>query len=67
MGIVKVIELLAESDSSWEKATANAVEKASKSLKNIKSVNVTNTSATVKDGKIDKYRVNLKLTFSVED
>jgi len=67
MGIVKVIELLSESKESWEDAASNAVEKAGKSVKNIHSANVSNLSVTVKDGKVDKYRVNVKLTFSVED
>lgn len=67
MGIVKVIELLSESKESWEDATSNAVEKASESVKNIHSANVSNMSVTVKDGKVDKYRVNVKLTFTVKD
>ncbi len=67
MAIVKVIELLSESKESWEDATAKAVVKASESIKNIRSANVSNLSATVKDGKVDKYRVNVKMAFAVED
>ena len=67
MGIVKVIELLAESKESWEDAACNAVAKAGESVKNIHSANVSNLSVTVKDGKVDKYRVNVKLSFSVKD
>lgn len=66
MGIVKVVELLAQSEKGWEEAAQNAVSKASESIKNIESVNVQNLSATVKDGKIEKYRVNVKLAFKVD-
>ena len=66
MAILKVIEILASSNKSWEDATAKAVEEASKTLNNISSVYVQDMSATVKDGKVDEYRVNLKITFRLE-
>ena len=66
MGILKVIELLAESDKSWEDAAQNAVKEASKSLKNIRSVNITNQSCVVKGEQITNYRINAKVTFEVE-
>lgn len=66
MSVLKVIEVLSNSTMSWEDATAKAVEKASKSVKNIRSVYVQEQSATVKDGKVTEYRVNLKLTFEIE-
>ncbi len=66
MSVLKVIEILADSKESWEDATANAVDKASKSVKNIRSVFVQSQSATVDDGKIDSYRVNVKITFEVK-
>ena len=65
MSVLKVIEILANSSKSWEDATENAVAEASKSVKNIRSVWVQEQSATVKDGKIDDYRVNVKITFEV--
>jgi flavin-binding protein dodecin len=52
MSVLKVIELLASSTISWEDATQKAITKASKSLKNVKSVYVKNQSAAVSDGKI---------------
>ncbi|MCB0629354.1 MAG: dodecin family protein [Saprospiraceae bacterium] len=67
MAVLKVIELLSDSDKSWEEATAKAVAKASESLKHIRSAYVQNQTVTVKDGKVDKYRVNLKVTFEVDD
>ena len=66
MGIMKVIEILSNSSESWEEATAKGIEKASKSVKNIKSAFVQSQSVTVKDGKVDEYRVNIKLTFEVK-
>lgn len=65
MAILKVIEVLANSDKSWEDATKNAVEQASRSVKNIRSVYVQDQSASVKDGEISDFRVNVKITFEV--
>ena len=65
MAVLKVIEILANSGKSWEDATGRAVEQASKSVKNIRSVHVNEQSCTVKDGKVDEYRVNVKITFEV--
>lgn len=65
MAILKVIEVLSESNKSWEDATASAVSKASKSVKNIKSAFVQSQSVTVKGGKVDKFRTNVKITFEV--
>lgn len=66
MAVLKVIEVLANSNESWEDATNNAVAHASKSVKNIKSVYLNEQSCTVKDGKVDEYRVNVKITFEVK-
>ena len=66
MAVLKVIEVLANSCKSWEDATNNALEQASKSVKNIRSIYINEQSATVKDGKIDNYRVNVKITFEVQ-
>ncbi|MBO0331440.1 MULTISPECIES: dodecin family protein [Flavobacteriaceae] len=66
MAVLKVIEVLANSNKSWEDATNKALEQASKSVKNIRSIYINEQSATVKDGKIDDYRVNVKITFEVQ-
>lgn len=66
MAILKVIEVLSSSEISWEDATRKAVDQAAKSLKNIRSVYVQEHSASVKDGKVLDFRVNLKLTFEIE-
>ncbi len=66
MAIVKVIEVLAESPKSWEEAVVNAVQEASKSVRNIKSVNVQNQSVSVKDDEVVSFRVNVKIAFEIE-
>ncbi len=66
MAVLKVIEVLANSDKSWEDATKKAVDHASKSVKNIRSVYVNEQSASVDDGKITDFRVNVKITFEVK-
>ncbi|MCX2719058.1 dodecin family protein [Lentiprolixibacter aurantiacus] len=65
MAVLKVIELMANSQESWEDATKRALAQASKSVDNIRSVYIQEQSATVRDGKIDEYRVNVKVTFEV--
>ena len=63
--INKVIEVLANSDQSWEDAAQNAVDEVSKSVKHIRSLYVENLSARVEHGKITEYRLNAKVTFEV--
>lgn len=65
MSVLKVIELLANSTESWDDAAQNAVAQAAKSVNNIRSVYVSEQSATVSDGKISEYRVNVRITFEV--
>ena len=66
MAILKVIEILSTSKSSWEDAAANAVKEASKTVRGIRSVNIQNQSAVVEKGKIVEYRLNCKITFAIE-
>lgn len=66
MGVVKVIELLAQSDTGWEDATKNALQKASQTVRNIKSVYVKEFQAIVENGEISKYRVNCKVSFALD-
>ncbi len=66
MAVLKVIEVLADSDKSWEDATENAISKASQSVKDIKSAFVHSQSVVVDNDKIKKFRVNLRVTFEVK-
>jgi dodecin len=63
MALLKVIELLAESNKSWEDAAQNAVTEASKTIHNIRSVWVKNLNAEVVDGKVTSWRLNCKISF----
>ncbi len=65
MAVLKVIEILSNSEKSWEDATAKAIKKASKSINNIRSAYVQSQTVTVEKGKVKEYRVNLKVTFEV--
>ena len=66
MAVMKVIEVLANSDKSWEDAARKGVKKASESIKGIKSAFVQSQSCVVDDGGITEFRVNLKITFEVK-
>jgi flavin-binding protein dodecin len=66
MTTLKVIEVLAESDRSWEEAAKTAVAAAAKTVRNIKSIYIKDFEAEVKDGKITHYRINAKITFALE-
>ena len=67
MAVMKVIEVMANSDRSWEEAVKNAVRTAAKSVKNIRSVYVKEQTANVSGDNITDYRVNVKITFEVAD
>lgn len=66
MALHKVIEVLAHSDKSWEDAAQGAVTEAAKTLHNIESIYIHDHSARVENNKIVQYRVNAKITFSIE-
>jgi flavin-binding protein dodecin len=65
MAIMKVIEVLANSEKSWEDATRKAVKQASLSVNNIRAVFVQSQSAVVHKDEVTEFRVNLKITFEV--
>ena len=66
MAIMKVVELMASSATSWEEAAQAAVTEACKTLHNVRSFYVKEHSAVVSDGKITEYRVIGKLTFELD-
>jgi flavin-binding protein dodecin len=65
MSVLKVIELMANSDVSWEDATRKAIAKAAESLSNIRSAWVQDQSVRVKEGNVTEFRVTLKVSFEV--
>ncbi len=66
MSTLKFIEVLAESNKSWEDAAQEAVTTASKTVRNVKSIWIDNFEATVKDGKLESYRINAKVSFVLD-
>jgi flavin-binding protein dodecin len=66
MAIHKVIEVISQSDTSWEDAAQAAVKDAGRTVKNIKSVYIEHLEGVVVKNKIVQYRVNAKITFEVQ-
>ena len=66
MSMLKVIEVLAESERSWEDAAQIAVANASETLNNIRSIYIKEFNAEVENGKIIRYRINTKISFALE-
>jgi flavin-binding protein dodecin len=66
MAMLKVIEVLAESNKSWDDAAQQAVTNATKSVRNVKSIYIENFEATVDNGKLKNYRVNAKISFMLD-
>ena len=64
--IVKVLEVIAESNKSFDDAAQQAVREAAKSVRNIKSIWIENFSGVVEEDRIVQYRVNAKLSFLIE-
>jgi flavin-binding protein dodecin len=65
-GAIKVVEIIGISPKSFDDAVAQAVKKASKSIKGITGVEVVKHSAKVDNGKIVQYKANVKLAFTVK-
>ena len=67
MSVAKVTEIIASSSQSFDDAVAQGIERASKTLKNVKSAWVNEQKVTVENGKVTEYRVALKVTFVLDD
>jgi len=61
--IYKVIELIGSSDKSWEDAAKKAVERAAKTLEDLRIAEVTNQDMKIEAGKVVAYRTKVKLSF----
>jgi flavin-binding protein dodecin len=66
MTVVKIIELVGSSKKNWEDAVQEAIDKAKKTIRNIRGIDVVGWKARVEDGKIIEYRANVKISFLVE-
>ncbi|CAN5650533.1 hypothetical protein BH24DEI1_BH24DEI1_19360 [soil metagenome] len=67
MSVIKVIEVLAQSDKSWDDAAQVALQHASKSVRNIQSIYVKEMQAIVENDRITHYRINAKISFKLEE
>ena len=63
MSVAKVIEISAESGESFEDAIKSGIAVAGKSVRNIRGAWVKEQQVVVENGRITKYRVDLKITF----
>lgn len=61
--VYKVVELVGTSSESWEKAAANAVETAAKSLRDLRIAEVVQLDMHIEDGHVVAYRAKIKLSF----
>ncbi len=64
--VYKVIELVGTSTESWEKAAANAVEIAGKSLRDLRIAEIAQLDMHLEEGKIHCYRAKVKVSFKFE-
>jgi hypothetical protein len=67
MSVAKVTEIIASSSESFDDAMKKGIKRASKSLKGITGAWVSDQKVTVKDGKVDEYRVVMRVTFVLTD
>ncbi len=61
--VYKIIELVGTSTESWEKAAANAVSKASETLRDLRIAEVVLLDMNILDGKVESYRAKIKVSF----
>ena len=66
MTMLKVIEVLAQSEKSWEDAANNALLQAKETVRGIRSIYIKNMEAVVEDGRISEYRINAKISFLLD-
>lgn len=65
--VYKIIEIVGTSPTSWEKAAAAAVERAAATLRDLRVAEVSEQDVVITDGRVESYRVRLKLSFKYED
>jgi dodecin len=64
--IVKVIEVIAQSEKSWDDAVKNALDEVAKTVDDVKEIWVSGMKAIVADGRIAEYRLTAKVSFVVK-
>lgn len=66
MPVVKVIELVGQSNESWQDAVAQAVREAAKTVRHITGVEVLNWTGDIENGEIVDYKADVQIAFVVE-
>ena len=61
--VYKIIELVGSSPNSWEETAKNAVDKASKSLRDLRIAEISQLDLKIEDGKVAAYRAKVNLSF----
>ncbi len=64
--VYKIVELVGSSTVSWEEAAKNAVDRAAKTLRDLRIAEITKMDMKVEDGKVVAYRARVKLSFKYE-
>jgi hypothetical protein len=64
--VYKIVELVGTSTESWEKAATAAVQRASKSLRDLRVAQVSDLDLQIRNGKVEAYRAKVKLSFKYE-
>ena len=64
--VYKIIELVGTSTESWEKAAKAAVDKAGKSLRDLRVAEIVQLDMQLKNGKVEAYRAKVKVSFKFE-
>lgn len=67
MAVARVTEITAGSSKSFKDAIEEGIDRANKTLKNVEGAWIQDQKVVVKGGKIVEYRVNMKVTFVLED
>jgi len=66
MSVYKIIEVVGTSTESWEKAAQEAIETASKSIRDMRIAEVEKLDMQIEDGRVLSYRVKLKVSFKYD-
>ena len=64
--VYKIVELVGTSSESWEKAATAAIERAAKSLRDLRVAEVSQLDLQIEDGKVKAYRAKVKVSFKFE-
>ncbi len=65
--VYKVIELVGTSTESWEKAAKAAIDRAGKSLRDLRIAEIVELDMQIRDGSVEAYRAKVKVSFKYED